>query len=506
MSFLKRILTVILLMMIGSCAKVIMPTGGGKDTLPPVVTKETPTNKQINFTGKSFSIRFDEFIQNSNFDTEVLVSPKIEDLRYQYKGKKIKVSWEKPLKKETTYSFQFVNAIKDYHEGNPIPFYAYVFSTGEKIDSLSIQGKVSKPLENKTDQYYIALVEDQQFNDSSFIKNDKSYLMQSNTEGIYKFHFLPKKEYHIYAFEDVNKNGKWDKIEPFSYQQNPITPSNQGKVDLHLYPVIQKNAILSVQEIAKGLLYIKQNQKFDLEELFVLSENNQTLPVFEFNDSLFVNYNGNADSLTVLAHQDTFTVYLAEKHHKPSIWSPKKILTPQDSLICLTNYPISVQKPIGLKSKDTTIYLSLNSKNNQQFIIDQQHLSIGNYELIFPDSTLSLFQKPLRDMASIPFEVKPEIAFSVLEINVSAKKDSTQIVQLLNNKLEVVQESSIQGGGMIKFHYILPGKYYLRKIVDLNKNGVHDLGNPAKYLQPEPVILHPEALDMKPNWEVEIDF
>ena len=46
------------------------------------------------------------------------------------------------LKDSTTYTFYFLDAIKDLNEGNVIENYQFVFSTGPVIDSLSVTGNV----------------------------------------------------------------------------------------------------------------------------------------------------------------------------------------------------------------------------------------------------------------------------------------------------------------------------------------------------------------------------
>ena len=39
------------------------PQGGPRDSIPPVVLKETPLNGTLNFIGKEIVVQFDEYIQ-----------------------------------------------------------------------------------------------------------------------------------------------------------------------------------------------------------------------------------------------------------------------------------------------------------------------------------------------------------------------------------------------------------------------------------------------------------
>ncbi len=51
-------------------------------------------------------------------------------------NKYILIQWEDTLKANTTYNFNFGNSIADNNEGNVLPYYNFVFSTGSTIDSL----------------------------------------------------------------------------------------------------------------------------------------------------------------------------------------------------------------------------------------------------------------------------------------------------------------------------------------------------------------------------------
>lgn len=61
-------------------------------------------------------------------------------------NKYILIQWEDTLKANTTYNFNFGNSIADNNEGNVLPYYNFVFSTGSTIDSLFISGNVDDVL------------------------------------------------------------------------------------------------------------------------------------------------------------------------------------------------------------------------------------------------------------------------------------------------------------------------------------------------------------------------
>ena len=64
-----------------SCAIQVAPGGGDKDLAPPVIEKMIPENHTTGFKGHDLVIRFDEFIQLKDIQTQLIVSPPWRRLR-----------------------------------------------------------------------------------------------------------------------------------------------------------------------------------------------------------------------------------------------------------------------------------------------------------------------------------------------------------------------------------------------------------------------------------------
>lgn len=63
------------LLLMNSCAKIVTPSGGPKDTDPPKVMKVEPENNMVNFDSKQIRIYFDEYVTLNNPSENVLISP-----------------------------------------------------------------------------------------------------------------------------------------------------------------------------------------------------------------------------------------------------------------------------------------------------------------------------------------------------------------------------------------------------------------------------------------------
>ena len=138
-----------------NCAKRGNPSGGIRDSIPPVIIKINPENYSTNFNEKEIKIYFDEYIKLKDINKELIISP---PLKYQPEitpltiGKFIKIKLGDTLKKNTTYSFNFGKSIVDNNEENKLEYFRYVVSTGNYIDSLKLKGAVNDALLLNTEE------------------------------------------------------------------------------------------------------------------------------------------------------------------------------------------------------------------------------------------------------------------------------------------------------------------------------------------------------------------
>ena len=235
--YIMIMLTAVLLI---RCANIVMPSGGPKDEQPPVVTESSPSNNSTNFTGRTVHITFDEFITLENPANNILISPPMKKKPiFRTNGKTLIIRFEEPLKPETTYSIYFGNAIKDLHEGNVFKNYAFVFSTGDKIDTLSLKGKViSASALSPMEGFYVGLYTDD--NDTISIDSlpyylKPNYITTTNKDGQFSFSGLADQDYLIFALKDNNFNQIYDQpSEEIAFYPDMVKPyyiDNQIVID-----------------------------------------------------------------------------------------------------------------------------------------------------------------------------------------------------------------------------------------------------------------------------------
>ena len=199
------------------CASIMTPNGGPRDTIPPVIVELQPDNFTTNFTGKKIYIEFNEYVQIKNQNKELFTSPAMKKLPLvTTRGKGIVISIRDTLKENTTYAIDFGSAICDNNEGNPLNAMRYVFSTGDKVDSMICSGYTADSY--KADSvsrtfiwFYIAdslpVTPDY---DSTIFNRKPDVIARAQNNGIFIAQNLKPVNYRIYAFGDKNDNQMYE--------------------------------------------------------------------------------------------------------------------------------------------------------------------------------------------------------------------------------------------------------------------------------------------------------
>jgi hypothetical protein len=222
-SIFARFFLVPLLILINTCARISNPTGGPRDKLPPVVTKNIPQSGTKNFRGKNFEITFNEYVVLDNINEKLMVSPPMKKKpRVLIKGKSVIVEFDEKLKDSTTYTFYFQDAIKDLNEGNILGNYKFVFSTGPVIDSLSVTGNVYNSFNLEVPEKTMTLLY-RELADSAVVKHFPDYISTVDQNGYFRIDNVRPGNYRIYALKDVDNSKNYNLTEEeFAFMNSPV--------------------------------------------------------------------------------------------------------------------------------------------------------------------------------------------------------------------------------------------------------------------------------------------
>ena len=195
-----------------SCANTTTPPSGGpKDTIPPLITEIYPALGQINVprSKTKLEIEFNEYVVVKDPKSLFLSPPLEKAAKFKIKGKSVIVYFENDLDSNKTYTLDVTNAIADNNEGNMFPGYTLVFSTGDRIDSMMVTGTVQdcntlKPIKGAT----VLLYKDQA--DSAIFLKRPDAAIKTDEWGYFCMRNIQDTVYRMYAIIDDNNNNMYE--------------------------------------------------------------------------------------------------------------------------------------------------------------------------------------------------------------------------------------------------------------------------------------------------------
>lgn len=201
------------------------PTGGLRDSLPPVYKTSNPLPNSLNFKGDKVEIEFDEYVQLKDGFEKIVVSPPTKSpFVAKAIGKKVVVEFRDTLMANTTYTVDFSNSIVDNNESNPFNEYFFSFSTGDVLDSLSMSGYLlnAKDLSPAAGVYVGAY---KQHDDSVFVTKAFDRIAKTDENGRFTLRNLEPVPYRVFALNDVNSNYYFDQPgEAVAFLDSVFTP------------------------------------------------------------------------------------------------------------------------------------------------------------------------------------------------------------------------------------------------------------------------------------------
>ncbi|MEY2793460.1 MAG: hypothetical protein RJA76_1452 [Bacteroidota bacterium] len=520
-------------LVLSSCAQVAAPPGGKKDTLAPVLVSSIPAQKSKNYVGKKIEILFNEYVDIKNINQELLVTPSVGFYETKINPKGLSIILDSALQKNTTYTFNFRNAVSDISERNIAKNIKVVFSTGNLIDSLSIKGNVKNLDNNKNIEN--ALVALYPYTDTLAIDKVKpSYFTKTDTSGNYQLENIAAGKYFMSSFVDINNNLIVNtNKEPFAIL--PIKfielKSNIEKQDFQLS--IQNTdslKILKTTTTAKTILY-----EFNrgLKELHISSnstkndkfiyqiENKQNVRLYKSNwnasDTLFleIQTKDSLDRTKVFKVKSKFREANKKEKIGKQVFNfniypkPGSLFSPLDSIQIDFEKPISswnIRKIYFQKDSLRKIPLSenqikLNSYSNQ-LKIASRHLPKEKTKLIIEKNAFVSVEQDSTDKYELEI-IKEDIEnYGLISGKLNQiQKGTSYIVQLINER-EQVLSYQLTTNEKFLFQYIQPEIYLIKVIEDRNGDGYWTPGNLKSKQLPERIFFFPTKLKLKANFEL----
>lgn len=541
------------------CARQTSPTGGPKDTIPPVLIKVHPQNEAVNFNAREIQLLFSENVILNQPQQQLIVTPTIGDA-YELKYRKniVTLTLTKPLEDSTTYTFSFRDAVQDITEKNPVRNLQLAYSTGDYIDSLSIEGTLydllrGEPLKDATVALHVK-------NDTFNIFEDKApYFTKTDEDGNFKISHLKPNQYFIYGIQDKNRNlivnsrsESYGFIAEYQTLTEDLEDVALGLVRLDAGPLALTsarpyNTYYNIRA-NKSLRTFRLDATDSTALTYTFGENQANIRLYDTfdRDSLQIHVIA-LDSIDNVVDTTLYAKFLTRTvtPEKFNMSIPETSLLPHKAALTTV---LQFSKPITHINFDS-IFFQVDSLHRVPILPEDltwdpllRTLTIQKTmdQSLYPPpekATRSRRAAPIqqtredslrqtltpinkinfRKAAFISVEqdtsaqtienIKPLREGDLAVINVQIATDApAYLVQLVNSKYTVIRE--VKNQRRVRFEDVLPGEYRVRLIIDRNDNGRWDPGNYFRRQEPEPVIYYraPDGSTIlkgvKANWEI----
>ncbi len=555
-SFFYKFRLISILFFLFSCANPQIPSGGPPDKTPPSILKYEPENQTTNFKEKYIRFQFSKYMDKSKVIENIIISPVI-TVNYNWSGKTLGIELPEDLDSTITYSITLGTEYTDIYGNKPESALSLIFSTGSKIDSGYISGKL---IDKNPDGIYIYCyildnINADTLNPATTFPN---YKIQLGSNGEFKIPALKDAKYRIFAIKDEFKNSLYEPIDAYGSALNDIIVINSSSKPTQLkigVPIdITSPVLTDFIQLNSNHYYLKFSKNIDENSI---SKNSFEL-VSEDNDlksdiiSAWLDFkNNNRIDFICDKTLDTSKVWLVKClsnnefsvkdtsgnliNDSLNIARIKPILSIDTSSIVFQNLPfkdstefIKVDSKFefvfnkGIDTSQSTIKFNFVSSENKEKIPFEKIVK-GNKIIIIPTNklidnkwfTISAEIKNLHYFNSNKYlDTNIELRFKSEDFKSKGSASGSVIIEneLCNyDKYLVIHKKNSNEKYYSKlneklewsFNNIELGDYLVELFCDVDGDGKYSFGKPYPYTYAEPFVIFNEELKIKPRWTLE---
>lgn len=522
----KYIFSLVFIILISSCAQRGRPDGGPVDKDPPKVVSSNPENYSTNFNKKEIIINFNEYVKLDNPRQQIIFSPPIEPRPTIYPlgpaSRYVRMDIPKDsLIDNETYTINFGTSIEDNNEGNKLPYFKYVFSTGTYVDSLQVEGNVFDAFQRTSDQKITVMLYplDSTYSDSVVYKQSPRYISYvRDSTSLFNLENLKAGNYKMVALVDKNNNYRFDPAQDkIGFVEDTVKiPTNQ-LYDLLVFKEVLDFEGFRPKQVSKhhfefGYQGRLEDYKIDLlsektedfEAKYFKDEKKDTIhywykPYLERDSLLFAFSNqGRTDTLEIRPKQiemDSLKLSEVKLNTNKLLGDFKlKANTPissfeKDSIRLMTRDSLMVDFELSIDTIYNHLVFKFPKEEKTAYLID-----------LYPGAVTDFFETS-NDSLNYSYTTRAYADYGNLQLTIANIDQYPVIVELVDNKGNVESSVYEKENSTVNFLLVKPGDYFVRLIYDLNANGRWDTGDFLKGLKPEPVLYENQPITIRANWD-----
>lgn len=507
-----------------SCATRASPDGGPRDTIAPILDTAFPANGTLFFDKKRIELHFNEYLTLKDASSQIRISPlQNEKPDISLVKKTIYIELKDTLKPKTTYIISFGKSLTDFTEGNVNEGFKYVFSTGSYIDSLRLTGSI---LDAKTGEgvpdLFVALYDSALYQqDSVAYKKLPDYYAYTTENGSFEITNIKKGAYGLIAFNDQRGDFKLNSgLEQVAFLDSMIQINKDvSGIKLNLFKPLGVQRFSGARQQSNNMVMFAFNRPVQDFSIDVINNKVDSVGAFFFDanrDTVSYYFANELDSLVFIWREATLggdTTVIKLRNLRESALDLKlkdKELRKGDTLILNSKAPLKLtqNKYYILDGKDT-----LSNTYNVEGLAYRFTFNYTpknkNYKLALPEGFFTTLEGVKSD--SLTFDIsflKPE-DLGTLDFAVKVQGDTSttfilQLIEEVNNN--VLVEKSFVGKTLVQLIDVKPRKLKARLIKDIDGSGDWTTGSLIDKRQPEPILIYKEAVEMRANWEMEMEW
>lgn len=540
------------LTLISSCANPEPPSGGPPDEDPPQVVSSIPENGTLRFNDDQVVIELNEYINRNKLEESIFISPEVET-EISTGFSHVEIEFLEPLDSNVTYALTIGTEYTDLANNRPERAFTLIFSTGDRLDSGIIRGKVidNDPAGAFIFLYPLADIDPDTLNPGH---TPPGYRTQIGTEGDFEFQALPHGPYRLIAVRDTYRDKVFDRgVDAFGAPARAVEAldSAQPNIFLRIGPIEDLNApqVYGVTAITERLIEVSFSES--MNPTSIIPEN------FELHDSA-----GRANAPTAISAypsgssanaariwlaaplqtdirwaltarnvrdsignvvSDTANRAVFSATARPDTAPPALLVAPvtdssrnisidRDFVFIFDRAidPSAFAEAVTLRdSRDTLVQYALQWRSpNKPALVPLQPLEGQAWYAI------RLSMKGVRGFNGVSMpDSLAELRFETVDIrsfgaiagtlidNLDGDKPYVLILEKANSDKRYTQ--TLNGKGAWEFTDIPPGSYTIWGYYDENENGEYDFGSPFPYLPAERFGAFGPSIKVRARWTFE---
>lgn len=514
-------LSMVLAVLISSCATPSSPTGGPPDEEGPEIIKTEPETGTTNFKERRIVLHFSEWIERSSLAQAIIIEPGIGiDYELDWGRKSVGIVFSRAIPDSTTLIVTVGTELTDTQGNEMASPQKVAVSTGDEIDKGKLYGKVINASTGVGDEGHRILL----YREPIDLTKPANYIASTDTSGSFQFSYLSDGRYKAFWVDDRNRNKIWDapqeRAQPFD--QEFVSLKEAGEDTLG---TVYVTSVDSIAPVLQGIgLFSSRRLRLRFSENIVLTDSariavtdtlgeavTRAKPLYIPPDEPYVLFAQSQEKLSesrsyaldIRGITDTYGNSLVDTMQVFTGSAQED--TTQQRIVKRNNlsgyYPTEpIRVTYAAPIKQPVIRDSLKIVAGTELYTDWPHVSVASNILeIRPDTAwkegiqyeMRVWDPIISDYRKMQPQIWHNSQMGKLNVMTEDSTRKNVVLRITNKEVEINRDTTFTGE--VTLGSLPPLTYKVIAFEDKNDNGKWDFGQVVPYKKPEPYFIQPKV-------------